>query len=334
MSDLLAFTGVSYSYRGDWLNRVHALADVSFAVPAGCAYGFLGANGAGKSTSIRLAVGLLHGHRGSIRLFGQELRGEDHLLRARLGYLPEQPYFYDNLAVGEYLAWLARLSGMDQARVPGAVDRVCQLLDLGDLKRRSLRTFSKGMRQRFGLAQAIVHEPDLIILDEPFSGLDPLWRARFKEVMALERRRGATLCFSSHILGDVEELCDRYGVIDHGRVLEEGRLADLLGQAPLVLTGTGEPPPGAQPGAAGTWMLSFPDGERERVLAAVPAARVLRLERQRIALEDWFVQRIKSTHHAGAKLGEAESGGAGPRATAGRSSPGDNRTDGSAGGAT
>jgi len=304
VSDLLGFSNVSYSYRGDWLNLVHALKEVTFNVPAGCAYGFLGANGAGKSTSIRLVVGLLHGHTGSIRLFGSELCGEDHRLRARIGYLPEQPYFYDNLAVGEYLAWLARLSGMDVARIPVAVDRVCQLLDLTDLKKRSLRSFSKGMRQRFGLAQAIVHQPDLLILDEPFSGLDPLWRARFKEVMALERKRGATLCFSSHILGDVEELCDRYGVIDHGRVLEQGSLADLLGQAPLVLTGSGDPPPGAQPGGDGTWTLSFADSERERILAAVPAARVLRLERQRIALEDWFVQRVKATHHAGVKLGE------------------------------
>ncbi len=305
MSDLLGFTGVSYSYRGDWLNRVNALTEVTFGVPAGCAYGFLGANGAGKSTSIRLVAGLLHGHSGSLRLFGEELTGDDHRLRTRIGYLPEQPYFYDNLAVGEYLAWLARLSGMAVARIPAAVDRVCQLLDLGELKKRHLRSFSKGMRQRFGLAQAIVHEPDLLILDEPFSGLDPLWRARFKEVLALERTRGATLCFSSHILGDVEDLCDHYGVIDHGRMLEQGRLADLLGQAPLVLTGTGEPPPGAEAGADGTWTLRFPDEQREAVLAAVPAARVLRLERQRLALEDWFVNRIKSTHHAGARLGGA-----------------------------
>lgn len=302
MSDLLAFRAVSYSYRGDWLNRVQALREVSFSVPAGCAYGFLGANGAGKSTCIRLAVGLLHGHAGEIRLFGQPLSGRDHALRARIGYLPEQPYFYDNLQVGEYLSWLARLSGMEAARIPAAVDRVCQLLDLGDLRRRSLRSFSKGMRQRFGLAQAIVHEPELLILDEPFSGLDPLWRARFKDVLALERRRGATLFFSSHILSDVEELCDRYAVIDHGRILEEGRLAELLGQAPLELTGTGEPPPGASPGSDGTWTLLIADNERERVLAAVPAARILRLQRQRVALEDWFVARVRATHHAGERL--------------------------------
>lgn len=299
---ILEFKDVDYSYRGDWLSRVHALRNVSIAVPPGCAYGFLGANGAGKSTSIRLVVGLLHGHRGVVSLFGEDVVWGGHRLRAKVGYLPEQPFFYDNLAVGEYLAWLARLSGMDPAAIPAAVDRVCQLLDLGELKKRHLRSFSKGMRQRFGLAQAIVHRPDLLILDEPFSGLDPLWRARFREVLHLERQRGATLFFSSHILSDVEDLCDHYGVIDHGRILEQGVLADLLGQAPLELAGTGEPPPGATAAADGTWSLVFPDTERERVLAAVPAANVLRLQRQRIALEDWFVQRVKATHHAGGAL--------------------------------
>lgn len=302
MDAVLSFETVSYSYRGDWLNRVQALKSVSFSVPQGCAYGFLGANGAGKSTCIRLAVGLLSGHQGCIRLFGHVLTGSDHQLRARLGYLPEQPYFYDNLQVGEYLAWLARLSGMDPVRIPAAVDRVCQLLDLGDLQRRSLRSFSKGMRQRFGLAQAIVHEPELLILDEPFSGLDPLWRARFKDILALERKRGATLFFSSHILSDVEELCDRYAVIDHGCVLEEGRLGDLLGQAPLELTGTGDPPAGATTHADGTWSLIIPDNEREQVLASLPSTRIVRLQRQRIALEDWFVARVRATHHAGERL--------------------------------
>lgn len=305
---ILEFSGVGYSYRGDWLNRIQALQDVSFAVPRGCAYGFLGANGAGKSTSIRLVVGLLHGHRGTAKLFGEDIVAGGPRLRARVGYLPEQPYFYDNLAVGEYLAWIARLSGMAPAAIPAAVERVCRLLDLGELKTRHLRSFSKGMRQRFGLAQAIVHQPDLLILDEPFSGLDPLWRARFREVMHLERKRGATLFFSSHILSDVEDLCDHYGVIDHGRVLEQGRLGDLLGQAPLEIVGTGDPPPGAVPAVDGSWTLVFPDADRERVLGSIPAARIQRLQRQRIALEDWFVQRVKATHGAGSAL--AASGGA------------------------
>ncbi len=301
---LLRYENVSFTYRGDWLNRVHALTRVDLAVPAGCAYGFLGANGAGKSTSIKLAMGLLQGHQGSITLFGQKIG--DHRPRQRVGFLPEIPYFYDNLGVGEYLEYLGRLSGMAKTAIPAACERVYQLLDLGDLRRRKLRSFSKGMRQRFGLAQAILHQPDLLILDEPFSGLDPLWRARFKEVLALERRRGATLCFSSHILSDIEDLCDQYGVIDHGVILEQGRIADLLGQAPLQLVGSGAAPNGAITSPDGTWQLIFPESERAQRLAGLPAqAQVLRLERQRMALEDWFVARVRAHHGAGHKLGDA-----------------------------
>ena len=300
---ILSFSGVSFTYRGDWLQKIHALSDVSFAVPRGSAYGFLGANGAGKSTSIKLLMGLLHGHHGGITLFGQPLG--DRRLRARLGYLPEQPYFYDNLQVEEYLTYLGRLSGLAPTAVRAACDRVYQLLDLGDLRQRMLRSFSKGMRQRFGLAQAIFHQPDLLVLDEPFSGLDPLWRARFREVLHLERKRGATLFFSRHILADVEDLCDHYAVIDHGKVLEEGRLAELLGQAPLALTGQGPLPAGAEATDAATWRLVFPENERAARLATLPpVAEILRLERQRVALEDYFVARIRAFHGAGFKLGE------------------------------
>ena len=302
---ILHFRDVSYTYRGDWLNKVHALAKVDLNVPAGCAFGFLGANGAGKSTSIKLLTGLLLGHAGEIRLFDQVITGggKDHLLRGRLGFLPEQPYFYENLTVAEYLAYLGRLSGLTPAEIPAARDRVYQLLDLGDLRSRSLRSFSKGMRQRFGLAQAILHKPDLLVLDEPFSGLDPLWRARFKEVLALERSRGATLFFSSHILADVEDLCDHYAVIDHGHVLEQGKLAELLGQAPLCLTASGPAPAEATPQADGTWSMSFPEEQRTAVLANIPpGAQVLRLERQRVALEDWFVARVRKFHAAGTTL--------------------------------
>jgi ABC-2 type transport system ATP-binding protein len=308
---ILSFDRVSFTYRGDWLQRVHALKQVDLSVPRGSAFGFLGANGAGKSTSIKLVMGLLHGHQGDIRLFGQPLG--DHTLRARIGYLPEQPYFYDNLAVGEYLAYLGRLSGVTPQEMPAAIDRVCQLLDLGELKHRMLRSFSKGMRQRFGLAQAIIHQPDLLVLDEPFSGLDPLWRARFREVMALERKRGATLCFSTHILSDVEDLCDHYAVIDHGMVLEQGRLGDLVQQAPLVLTGSGPSPDAAMPNHDGTWRWQFPDAERERNLALLPAgAQILRLERNRIGLEDYFVARVKAFHAAGKRLGAQPAAGARP----------------------
>lgn len=302
---IIAFDAVDYTYRGDWLQRIHALKTISFTVPAGAAYGFLGANGAGKSTSIKLIMGLIHGHSGGIRLFGQELGPP--ALRERVGYLPEQPFFYENLTVAEYLAYLGRLSGMTKPAIADACERVYASLDLGDLQKRRLRSFSKGMRQRFGLAQAIFHQPDLLILDEPFSGLDPLWRARFKQVLASERERGATLFFSSHILSDVEDLCDHYAVIDHGQILEQGRLDDLMGQAPLQLTAAGPQPEGLAPDTAltlhddGTWTWLFPEDQREAALATVTAvgASIIRLERQRQALEDYFVQRVAESHAAG-----------------------------------
>jgi ABC-2 type transport system ATP-binding protein len=120
---MISFSQVSFTYRGDWLQRVHALSQTTFAVPSGASYGFLGANGAGKSTCIKILLGLLQGHRGDIRLFGKPL-GDVHL-RRRLGYLPEQPFFYDNLAVGEYLVYLARLSGIGHGELQAACDRVC-----------------------------------------------------------------------------------------------------------------------------------------------------------------------------------------------------------------
>jgi len=303
----LAFDAVSFTYRGDWLQRIEALKAVSFSVPAGSAFGFLGANGAGKSTSIKLLMGLLHGHEGSITLFGQPLGSP--ALRREIGYLPEHPFFYENQKVSEYLTYLGRLSGMERGAIADACDRVYDLLDLGDLRDRHLRSFSKGMRQRFGLAQAIFHRPKLLVLDEPFSGLDPLWRARFRQVMAAERERGGTLFFSSHILSDVEDLCDHYAVIDHGRVLESGPLADLLGQAPLHLVGTGPRPEGASDGDDGEWVLEFTEDEREQRLAAVAAAggSVLRLERPRQALEDYFVARVKDFHGAGSAMAKEAS---------------------------
>lgn len=308
MSDsAISFREVGFAYRGDWLTRIQSLKGVSFSVPRGSAYGFLGANGAGKSTSIKLSVGLLLGHRGEIRLFGQPV-GDDRL-RARIGYLPEQPYFYENLQVGEYLAYLGKLSGLRGAVLSSAIERVFAILDLGELRQRKLGSFSKGMRQRFGLAQAILHQPELLILDEPFSGLDPLWRARFREILQAERQRGATLFFSTHILSDVEELCDHYAVIDHGSVLEEGRLADLVQAAPLALTASGPRPGDGVEHGDGSWTVVFPEHERAARLAAVRGAggEVLRLERKHLALEDYFVQRVQAFHAAGKQRQEVRS---------------------------
>ena len=170
-SPVIRFDQVSFTYRGDWLQKVHALKHVTFNVAEGACFGFLGANGAGKSTSIKLLMGLIQGHAGTIELFGQPIGNPQ--LRQQVGFLPEQPFFYENLTVAEYLQYLGKLSGMTVGHIADSAERVYDLLDLGDLRKRSLKSFSKGMRQRFGLAQAIFHQPALLILDEPFSGLDP-----------------------------------------------------------------------------------------------------------------------------------------------------------------
>jgi gliding motility-associated transport system ATP-binding protein len=276
--------------------------DLTLALAKGQVLGLLGVNGAGKSTTLRMIAGVLAPSGGRVLIDGDDLGENSGLARRRIGYLPEVPPLHAELTVREFLAFCARLHGLARdadAAVARAIDRC----GLGEVRRRLIGALSKGFRQRVGLAQAILHEPDLLVLDEPFSGLDPLWRARFKEVLALERRRGATLFFSSHILGDIEELCDHYGVIDHGRVLEQGRLADLIGSAPLELTGSGPLPDGAATLADGTWKLAFAESERAARLAALPpGAQVVRLERHRLALEDWFVARVRAFHGAGAKL--------------------------------
>ncbi len=299
---VLSFREVSFTYRGDWMQRITALREVSFTILPGQACGFLGANGAGKSTSIKLIMGLLHGHSGDIRLFDRPIGPPE--LRRTVGYLPEQPFFYENLSVEEYLRYLGRLSGLDGPRIRSACERVYEELDLGDLRRRFLRSFSKGMRQRFGLAQAIFAGPDLLVLDEPFSGLDPLWRSRFREILLAERSRGATLFFSSHILSDVEDICDHYVIIDHGQVLEAGELSGLFAQAPVQMVGEGPAPAEAELLSGGHWRWIFPEQRRTVALRTVQecGGSILRLERQRQALEDYFVNRVRSSHKAGQAL--------------------------------
>lgn len=304
---ILSFSNVHFTYRGDWLQRIQALSDVSLKVPSGSSFGYLGANGAGKSTSIKILTGMLHGHEGSITLFGEEI-GPPHL-RRQIGYLPEHPFFYEHLQVEEYFTYLAKLSKMEPAAFKQSLEYVYEVLDLGDLRKRKLGSFSKGMRQRFGLGQAIIHQPGLLILDEPFSGLDPLWRSRFREVMRAERKRGATLFFSSHILSDVEDLCDHYAVIDHGVILEQGLLQDLFEEAPLCVHGRGSVPAGFEVEEyADHWRYSFSDDQRDAIIQQLLEASVeiLRIERPRQALEDYFVAKVASFHGTQVSKQEAD----------------------------
>jgi len=206
--------------------RLQALDRLDLEVHAGETLGLLGPNGAGKTTSIKLVLGLLFPTAGRVTLFGRD--PQDPEARRRVGFLPENPYFYDYLTAREYLVHAAQLCELPEnliaARATALLDKV-GLPDAGD---RPLRKFSKGMVQRLGLAQALINEPELIILDEPMSGLDPLGRRQVRDLILEQRTAGRTVLFSSHVLSDVEAICDRVVILDRGRSAGTGLLADLL----------------------------------------------------------------------------------------------------------
>jgi ABC-2 type transport system ATP-binding protein len=218
---------------GFWRPRPkRALDELSFSVPEGEVFGLLGPNGAGKTTTLKLLMDLLRPTSGSAELFGRSVR--DPEARRRVGFVPEQPYFYDHLNATElvqYFAGLSGLKGADRAaKANAALDRTGIT---GEDRRRPLRQFSKGMMQRVGLAQAIVHEPELIVLDEPMSGLDPIGRRDVREMILALRNEGRTILFSSHILSDAEQLCSRVGILARGRLAKIGPLAEMTATATL-----------------------------------------------------------------------------------------------------
>jgi ABC-2 type transport system ATP-binding protein len=199
--------------------------DVTFSLDRGCVLGLLGVNGAGKSTTLRMIAGVLAPSAGRVLFDGRDL-GEEPALARRQGYLPETPPLYVELRVDEYLLFCARLRGLRAADARKAVDRVIERCGLGDVRRRLCGNLSKGYAQRGGIAQAIVHDPDLIVLDEPASGLDPVQAESVRElVRELGRERAVIL--STHLLHDVTACCGRVAILHRGRLRHDGALADL-----------------------------------------------------------------------------------------------------------
>jgi ABC-2 type transport system ATP-binding protein len=212
--------------QGFWMRRVLAVKDISFQVDRGDIFGFLGPNGAGKTTTIKMLTGLISPSGGQAQLFGDAVPSRRAL--ARIGFLPENPYVYPYLTPSEFVVLCGRLSGLG---VRAARDRTRQVLDqvgIAYAADRPVRRLSKGMLQRTGLAAALVADPELLILDEPMSGLDPIGRKEVRDLIVEERRRGRTIFFSTHILNDVESLCDRVAILRKGEVVVSGRISDLL----------------------------------------------------------------------------------------------------------
>jgi ABC-2 type transport system ATP-binding protein len=212
---------------GFWRPRPYlALDAVSFSVRQGEVFGFLGPNGAGKTTTLKLLMQLTHPTSGRAEILGQPVG--DASVRRRIGYLQENPYFYDYLTAEELLEYFAGLFGVAGAERRRRASRLLDEVGLGPERRLQLRKFSKGMLQRVGIAQALINEPEVVFLDEPMSGLDPLGRRDIRELILKLRDKGCTVFFSSHVLSDAESLCSRVAILVGGRMAAEGPLSELL----------------------------------------------------------------------------------------------------------
>lgn len=290
---------------GFWRKRpVRALNDLSLQVGLGESFGFLGPNGAGKTTTLKILMRLIYPTSGVARILGAPL--DDMHMRARIGYLPEQPYFYDYLTARELLLYCAKLFGMNKSEAQKRTGELLQRVGLVEAADKQLRKYSKGMLQRAGLAQALINDPEVLFLDEPMSGLDPLGRREVRDLIASLREQGKTVFFSSHVLSDVETLCDRVAIMNKGCLIESGKLSDILKsrttEVEAVVTGVNE----AALQEAGTFALHIrpvpeaahirlaSDKEIERLLHLVHRAggRLVSVNPVRESLEDLFVREV------------------------------------------
>ena len=293
---------------GFWRPRPYrALDHLTLQVAAGEVFGFLGPNGAGKSTTLKLLMQLLYPTSGEARILGRP--AGDSAVRQRIGFLAENPYYYDYLTAEELLAYFARLFGYRGAEVGTRVARVLDEVGIGKERRLRLRRFSKGMTQRVGLAQALLNEPEVLFLDEPMSGLDPLGRRHVRDLILGLRAKGCTVFFSSHILSDAETLCSRVGVLVQGKLVASGPLSDILafelkGWELVVACGPRLHADLATfartvtPLGDGHVLLHLaPDAEPDRVVGELTrrGAHLVSLNPVRETLEDYFVQVVGAT---------------------------------------
>jgi len=254
--------------------KVVAVRDLDLQVAAGEVYGLLGPNGSGKSTTLKIILGLVSPTRGRTEIFGRDSSRVDS--REAVGFLPENPYFYKYLSGEETLAFFGKLGGLSGARLRDRIDELLELVGLTNARKRRLGTYSKGMLQRIGLAQALIHEPKLVVLDEPTAGVDPAGSRDIRNLIVDLKTRGITVLLSSHLLAQVQEICDRIGILANGVLVREGRLEELIAiqnQTELILENAPEP------------LLN----EIER-LAARSNAKVIARQRSTTTLERLFLE--------------------------------------------
>jgi len=306
---VIEIAGLEKTYStGFWRKKKKcALRPLHLSVEAGEIFGYLGPNGAGKTTTLKMLMGLVFPSGGSARILGMDVN--DPKLKSRIGFLPEQPYFYDYLTARELLDYYGQLSGVPskgrRQKVEALLDRT-GLADAGGLQ---LRKFSKGMLQRVGIAQALLHDPEVVFLDEPMSGLDPMGRREVRDLMEQLKREGKTVFFSTHILSDAEALCDRVAIIHQGELRRVGAVADLTanlhGNVEITWSGGTVPPSIHALEAechvtADTVRIVLKEENQSAALDILRRSnlRLISVVPVRATLEDYFVQQVKTSAKA------------------------------------
>jgi len=291
------------------LKKRTSLEGLCMQVETGDVFGFIGPNGAGKSTTIKLLMGLIFPTAGSARILGKPIG--DVEMHQDIGYLPEQPYFYDYLTAAEVLDYFARFHNLTAADRKDRVDRMLKKVGLETARKIQLRKYSKGMLQRVGLAQAILHDPKVVILDEPMSGLDPVGRREVRDIILELKKEGKTVMFSTHILSDAEMLCDRVGVIVGGKlrgVGAPGTLVDMktVGMEILFeLTGTANVPLLSKATRTGDcYRLQVAEEELYKAIEQLrgAGARILAVSQVKATLEEFFMNLVEADRAQGAAV--------------------------------
>lgn len=226
MMTAIRISGISKTFN-QRKGAVQALSDVSLAVPAGTVYGFLGQNGAGKTTLIKILLGLTRHTQGDFSLLGAPASSTE--IRKRIGYLPENHRFPPFLTGFQVMLHFGMMNGVPKSEAQRRIPQLLELVKMQNWANRKVKTYSKGMMQRLGLAQAMLHNPDILFLDEPTDGVDPIGRMEIREILLNQKNAGKTIFLNSHLLSEVEMVCDKVGIIHHGKLVQEGSISDLTG---------------------------------------------------------------------------------------------------------